>query len=142
MAFRRFIALNVIAAAAFATNETAWSNGDTFFNSTEIPGNPQYVVFGNVKDTQGHYLQHATVTVSVVKHMLQASAKTDVLGRFRTPDVGREIEELGYQVDPSLVIIFVEYPGYHIAHREYRGKYGQKKGAVEIDFVMTKNGTN
>jgi hypothetical protein len=134
------IASYVISAAVFASARPAWANGDTFFNSTEIPGNPQYVVFGTVKDSQGHYLLHATVTVSVVKHMLQASAQTDVLGRFRTPDVGREIEELGYPIDPALFIVFVDYPGYHIAHREFRGKYRQNKGAVEINFIMEKNG--
>ncbi len=132
--------MSIAAAAACAAAVPAWSDGDTFFNSVEIPGNPQYVVFGNVKDVEGHYLNHATVTVSVVKHMLEVTAKTDALGRFRTPDVGREIEELGYPVDPSLIIVSVDYPGYHIAHREYRGKFRQSKGAVEIDFVMAKNG--
>lgn len=138
MALRRF-SRYLIVAVALAATVPARPNGDTFFNSSEIPGNPQYVVFGSVKDVQGHYLSHATVTVSVVKHMLEVSARTDVLGRFRTPDVGREIEELGYQVDPSLIIVSVDYPGYHIAHREYRGRYQQSKGAVEIDFVMAKN---
>jgi hypothetical protein len=141
MALRRFIALNVIA-TVLAGSEPAWSNGDTFFNSTEIPGNPQFVVFGNVKDTQGHYLQHATVTVAVLKHMLTLTAQTDILGRYRTPDVGRAIEELGYPVDPALFIYFAEYPGYHVAHRDYRGRYRQNKGAVEIDFVMVRDGTN
>ena len=138
----RFFTMNLIAAAALAASVPAWPNGDTFFNSTEIPGNPQYVVFGSVKDVQGHYLSHATVTVSVVKHMLEVTARTDVIGRFRTPDVGREIEELGYPVDPSLIIVSVDYPGYHIAHRIYRGKYRQSKGAIEIDFIMANDRAN
>lgn len=140
MSVLRRMALRVFAAAAVAAALPVWSNGDTFFNTTEIPGNPQYVVFGSVKDVQGHYLKNATVTVSVVKHMLEVSARTNILGRFRTPDVGREIQELGYPVDPSLIIVSVEYPGYYLAHREYRGKYRQSKGAIEINFLMAKSG--
>lgn len=130
---------SVLAAAALVLAAPAWPNGDTFFNTREIPGNPQYVVFGNVKDVEGHYLKDVTVTVSVVKHMLEVSARTDVLGRYRTPDVGREIQELGYPVDPALIIVFLDCPGYHIAHRQYRGKPGQSRGAIEINFVMVRN---
>lgn len=137
MVLRRLTAATAV--VAVLATAPARPNGDTFFNSKEIPGNPQYVVFGCVKDAQGHYLKGGTVTASVVTHMLQVSTHTDVLGHFRTPDVGREIEELGYRVDPSLIIVSVEYPGYHIAHREYRGRHGQSKGAVEIDFVMARN---
>ena len=139
--FRRRVA-SVLAAAALVTAVPAWSNGDTFFNTKEIAGNPQYVVFGSVKDVEGHHLKNVTVTVSVVKHMLEVSARTDVLGRYRTPDVGREIEELGYPVDPSLIIVFLDCPGYYIARRQYRGKRGQSKGAIEINFVMARSSPN
>jgi hypothetical protein len=131
--------LNLAAAVACVVVSTARPNGDQFFRPKEIPGNPQYVVFGNVKDGHGHYLNHATVTVSVPEHQFEVTAQTDVLGRFRAPDVGREIQDLGYQVDPSQIMVTVDYPGYHIAHREYRGKYHQKKGAVEMNFLMEKN---
>jgi hypothetical protein len=118
----------------------ACSNGDTFFTSKEIPGNPNYVIFGSVKDMRGKRISHATVIVYVAQHMIEVSTQTDVLGRFRTPDVGREINDMGYEVDPSLITVAVEYPGYHIAHRDYRGKYRQNKGAVEMNFQMQKNG--
>lgn len=139
MSVVRRVALSIVGATALAAAMPALSNGDTFFNTREIPGNPQYVVFGSVKDVQGHYLKDVTVTVSVVKHMVELSAHTDVLGRYRTPDVGRSIQDLGYPVDPSLIIVSVDCPGYHIAHRQYRGKYRQSRGAVEIDFVLAKN---
>ncbi len=139
MTVLRRMALNAFAAAALATALPAWCNGDTFFNTKEIPGNPQYVVFGSVKDVEGHYLKDVTVTVSVVKHMLEVSARTDVIGRYRTPDVGREIEELGYPVDPALIIVSLDCPGYYIAHRQFRGKYQQSQGAIEINFVLAKN---
>ena len=142
MTVLRRMLLSVLAAAALATAVPARSNGDTFFNTKEIPGNPQYVVFGRVKDVEGHYLKNVSVTVSVVKHMLEVSAHTDVLGRFRTADIGREIQELGYPVDPALIIVSVDCPGYYIAHREYRGKYRQSKGAIEINFLMARNKAN
>jgi hypothetical protein len=135
----RWVALNGIAALACVLAGPASSNGDNFFISKEIPGHPSYVIFGNVKDLQGKYISHATVIVYVARHMIEVSADTDVLGRFRSPDVGRVINEMGYEVDPSLITVSVDYPDYHIAHREYRGKYRQKKGAVEMDFRMQKN---
>ncbi len=139
MTLWRHMGLNVIAAIACGAAQSAWPNGDTFFTATEIPGNPDYVVFGNVKNEQGNYLKGATVRVHVAEHMLDFSTQTDVLGRFRTPDVGRVINDLGYQVDPSLITVSAEYPGYHIAHREYRGKYRQNRGAIEMDFRMARN---
>jgi hypothetical protein len=139
MTLWRIAALNGIAALACVLATPARPNGDRFFLSKEIPGHPDYVIFGNVKDEQGHYLSHATVIVYVAQHMIELSAETDALGRFRTPDVGRAINDIGYEVDPSLITVSVYYPGYHIAHREYRGKYRQKKGAVEINFRMEKN---
>jgi hypothetical protein len=142
MPFPRLRVLTVTLAATCVIAGTARSNGDRFFVATEIPGNPDYVVFGNVKNEQGGYLKEATVRVYVAQHMLEFTVYTDVIGRYRTPDVGRVIKELGYQVDPSLITISAEYPGYHIAHRQYRGRYGQNKGAVEMDFLMAKNGVN
>jgi hypothetical protein len=140
MTLWRLIVLNIIAAVACAAARPARCNGDTFFTATEIPGKPNYVVFGNVKDQQGNYLKGAVVRVYVAEHMLEFTTQTDVLGRFRTADVGRVINDMGYPVDPSLITVSAEYPGYHIAHREYRGKYQQNKGAVEMDFRMARNG--
>jgi hypothetical protein len=116
----------------------AWANGDGFFSSTEIPGNPEYVIFGNVRDERGKYLEGAVVRVYVAQHMLEVNAKTDVIVRFRTPDVGVAIQDLGYEVDLSLITISVQLPGYREARREYRGKYRQTKGAIEINFRMTR----
>jgi hypothetical protein len=132
----RLTTLNVLAAVACALPTPAWSNGDGFFQATEIPGKPEYVIFGCVKDDQGNYLSNATVRVYVAEHMLDFTAQTDILGRFRTPDIGRAIEDLGYEVDLSLLTVSVEYPGYRVVRREYRGRYQQKKGAIEMNFRM------
>ena len=131
--------MTMLAGIVCALPGLAWSNGDTFFNSKELVGHPEFVIFGNVKDDRGRYLENAVVRVYVVEHMLEFTAKTDILGRYRTPDVGRAIKELGYEVDPTLVSVAVEYPGYHIDRREYRGRRRQSNGAIEINFRMARN---
>lgn len=139
MTLWRLTTLNVIAAVCCAFAAPALPNGDGFFESKEIPGKPEFVIFGNVKDERGRYLGNATVKVEVAEHMLEFSAETDVIGRFRTPDIGRAIRDLGYDVDLSLIAVTVEYPGYRVVRREYRGKRGQTKGAIEINFRMKKS---
>jgi hypothetical protein len=134
----RFTALSVIAVIACALPSQVWSNGDGFFQSKEFPGKPQFVIFGNVKDDQGKYLDNASITIRVEEHQLFFTVQTDILGRYRTPDVGRAIEDLGYQVDPSLITIAVECPGYREVRREYRGKFRQNHGPIEINFLMAK----
>jgi hypothetical protein len=132
----------MVVTASYLVVAPAWSNGDHFFLNKEIPGHPQYVIFGNVKDEQNRYVEHATVRIHVAQHMIDAEAFTDVIGRYRTPDVGRVITDMGYGIDPSLISVSVDYPGYHIAHREYRGRYRQNKGAVEMNFRLQKNGAH
>jgi len=138
MTIWRLTTLTAFAALACVLAGPAWSNGDGFFQSKEIPGNPQYVIFGSVKDDRGNYLHDAIVRVYVAEHMLEFTAPTDVIGRFRTPDIGRAIKDLGYEVDLSLIKVTVEYPDYREVRREYRGKYRQRKGAIEMNFRMKK----
>jgi hypothetical protein len=133
---RRIAALCGGAAIGCVFALPAFANGDTFFQSKEVPGAAEFVLFGSVKDMQGKYLDKATVTVTVPVHQVEFSVETDILGRFRTPDIGRAVRELGYEVDPSLILISVEYRNYRLVRREYRGKFGQKKGAVEVNFRM------
>jgi hypothetical protein len=116
----------------------AWSNGDLFFNLYEIPGKPEYVVFGNVKDDRGNHLENASVTVVVDDPRLSYTSDTDILGHFRSLDIGRAIRGLGYPVDPTLIKVTVKRPGFVEVQHFYRGKYGQSKGAVEWNFVMTR----
>lgn len=131
----------VLAAVVWlAAAPLAWSSGAMFLNSTEIVGNPEFVIFGSVKDERGRYLEHAIVRVRVADHMLDFAAETNVIGRFRTPDIGRSIKDLGYDVDLSLVSVTVECPHYDVVRREYRGKFRQNKGAIEMNFRMKKIG--
>jgi hypothetical protein len=128
----------IIMLVALAFARPAWSNGDMFFEAAEIPGKPEYVIFGNVKDDRGKYIVSAIVTVTVAEPRLSYTSETDIIGRFRTLDIGRAVRGLGYDVDPSQIEITIEYPGHRILRRAYRGKRGQNKGAVEINFVITK----
>lgn len=136
---RRHRLLVVIGFGACALGSPAWPNGDLFFEAIEIPGHPEYVVFGNVKDDRSRYVKNAAVTVSVSKPRLSYTSDTDILGRFRSLDIGRAIRTLGYEVDSSVIEVSVSYPGYHEVRRMYRGKYRQNKGAVEWNLVLGKN---
>ena len=128
----------VLCATAFAPGPT-WANGDVFFEAEEIPGAPEYVVFGSVKDDKGNYLDNVVVTIDVAVPHLTYDAYTNVVGRFRTPDVGRAIIDVGYDVDPEKIEVTVYSPGYHMVQRFNRGKAGQNKGAIEMNFVMAKD---
>lgn len=115
----------------------AWSNGDLFFEAQEIPGKPEYVIFGNVKNETGVYIEDAVVTVIVKEPRLTYTAETGILGRFRTLDIGRAIRGLGYDVDPAQIQVTVDHPGYEVTKRFYRGRRDQNSGAIEFNFVMT-----
>ncbi len=114
----------------------ARADGDDFFLPEEIPGKPEYVVFGSVKDDRGNYISTAVVTAKVADPVLIYEAPTTILGRFRTVDIGRAVIDLGYEVDPAQVTVTVSAPGYVLMRRFNRDSLRRKRGAVEIDFVM------
>jgi hypothetical protein len=123
----------------FAFAGASWSNGKNFFGDWEVVGDPEYVIFGNVKDSGGQYLEDASVTIRVTEPVLILRTATDVVGHYRTLDVGRAIVGLDYEVDPSRIEVNAEYPGYHVVSRTYRGRHDQRRGMVEIDFIMAKD---
>lgn len=129
----------LLAGACLALLAPEWgarANGDAFFAPEEIAGKPVYVVFGSVKDDHGNYLSGALVTIEVAEPVLIFDTTTNILGRFRTPDVGRAVIELGYEIDPARIEITVSAPGYAPLRRLKRGSPRQKEGATEVDFVM------
>jgi hypothetical protein len=135
----RRVFLAALAAGSCAAG-AAWANGDVFFEAEEIPGQTEYVAFGNVKDTDGKYLDNVIVTIDVAEPHLTYDAATGVTGRYRTLDVGRAVKDLGFDVDPKLVEVTVFKPGYKMAKRIRLSKATQAKGAIEINFVMEKTG--
>jgi hypothetical protein len=120
--------------------QRSWGDGEPFFAAMEIPGKPEYVVFGSVKDDQGTFLRGANVTIKVSDPAMMSVATTDTMGRFRTLDVGRAIKDMGYDVDASHIDVSVAHPGYHMARKFNRGRGGQNSGAIEVDFVMERDG--
>lgn len=114
----------------------ARADGDDFFLPEEIPGKPEYVVFGSVKDDRGRYVSTAVVTFEVADPVLIFETTTTILGRFRSVDIGRAVIDLGYEVDPSQIKVSVSAPGYVLLRRFNRDSLRRKQGAVEIDLVM------
>ena len=124
--------------AASAAGKSVLANGDVFFEAEEIPGQTEFVYFGSVKDEDGKYLDGATVSTTVTDPHLTYDAYTNVLGRYRTLDVGRVVVDLGFPVDSSKFELTVFMPGYTMVRRLNRGRAGQNKGAVEVNFIMAK----
>jgi hypothetical protein len=114
----------------------AYADGDDFFGAIEVPGDPIYVMFGSVKDDRGNYLSNVRVTVEVAEPALIYDTSTNMIGRFRTVDVGRAVTELGYDVDPAQIEISVTAPGYSLVSRFKRDSLRRTQGFVEVDFVM------
>lgn len=117
---------------------SARADGDDFFGAIEIPGNPIYVMFGSVKDEHGTYLPNVRVTVEVAEPVLIFDTTTNIIGRYRTVDVGRAIAELGYNVDPDQIEISVSAPGYALVSRFKRDSLRRTQGLVEVDFVVAR----
>lgn len=135
---RKLFGLGAMAAAA-AVSRGALANGDVFFEAEEIPGQTEFVYFGSVKDEDGNYLDNVTVTIDVSEPHLTYDAYSNVLGRYRTLDVGRAVVDLGFEMDPSKVTVTVFKPGYKVVRKMDRRPSRAKKGAFEMNFIMAKD---
>lgn len=134
------VVLSIIAGCfVIGASHVALANGDAFFDGQEVLGETEFVFFGGVKDEDGNYLGAATVTVDVLEPLLTYENATDILGRYRSADVGRVMIELGYPVDPSKIVVTVSKEGYTQTRRLKRSSPRTSKGAFEMDFVMAKN---
>lgn len=123
--------------AAGSLSRDVFANGDEFFGAEEIPGQTEFVYFGSVKDEKGKYLDNVEVTLIVSDPPLTYLAYTDVLGRYRTLDAGRALLDLGYEPDPQLMTLSVARIGYAQTRRMNRSPTRAKKGAFEVNFVMS-----
>jgi hypothetical protein len=134
---RKLVGIGAAVAAAAVTPK-AFANGDVFFEAEEIPGKTEFVYFGAVRDEEGNYLDGATVTIDVSEPHLTYDAYTNILGRYRTLDVGRAIVDLGFEVDPSKVTVTAYKQGFKMTRRMDRRPGRAKKGAYEMNFVMAR----
>lgn len=126
------------ACVAIAAPRVADANGDIFFEALEIEGDPQFVYYGSVKDQAGNYINGALVSVDVSDPQLTYESYTNMLGRFRSLDVGRVMQDLGYRVDPNLIDITVFAPGYKTVRKFSMRRSRDTLGAFEINFIMEK----
>ena len=115
----------------------AQANGDDFFRLEDL-GPVDFLYFGSVKDEKGRFLSGAEVTLRVDEPELIFVETTDVIGRFRTGDVGRALIHRGYDVDPSTFKISVNLPGYRAKRKIDRRPGRLIRGSFEVNFVMSK----
>ena len=124
--------------AALAVPGFAVANGDFFFEALEIEGDPQFVYFGGVKDRASNYVNGALVSVDVSNPQLTYESYTNMLGRFRSLDVGRVVLDLGYEIDPSMIDVAVFAPGHKTIRKLSMRRSGDTVGAFEVNFVVEK----
>jgi hypothetical protein len=135
----KFVASLALAAAvvALAGSGGAFANGDDFFQPAGN-GKVDLVYFGHIKDTDGHVLDRALVTISAKGAGLTLPFMNDTIGHYRSPDIGAAIKDLGEKVDPSKIEITCDVPGYKQVKPASVTVPSKIDGAVEIDFVMEK----
>jgi hypothetical protein len=126
------------ACAALAVPGVAKANGDVFFEALEIEGDPQFVYYGSVKDKAGNYISGALVAVDVSEPQLTYESYTNMLGRFRSLDVGRVVQNLGYKINPNAIDVRVFAPGYKTVRKLSMRRSRDTLGAFEINFVLEK----
>lgn len=134
---RRLVVSGIALYAGAGLVGNVQANGDDFFGLEDL-GPVEFLYFGSVKDEKGRYLSGAEVTLQVSEPELIFVETTDVIGRFRTGDVGQALIYRGYDVDPSTFKISVKYPGYRPARKIDRRPGRLIKGSFEVNFVMSK----
>ena len=133
---RKSLADAVALCVCAGVSRSAFADGDDFFGALEIPGDPEFVYFGSVKDSQGNVLEGVEVMLEVSEPLLAWVSFTNFMGRYRTVDAGRAVVDLGYEVDVSKLTVTVALDGYTMVRRINRAPARAKKGAYELNFVM------
>ena len=135
---RQAAAAGIALCATITAPNVVMANGDIFFEALEIEGDPQFVYYGSVKDQSGKYINGALVAVDVKTPQLTYESYTNMIGRFRSLDVGRVIQDLGYKVDPSQIDVTVFAPGYKTVRKFSMRRSRDTLGAFEMNFVLAK----
>ena len=119
-------------------------DGDDFFlDMRGMPRETELVYIGVVKDENGKYLQNAIVRAEIAIEMesgvrfLKYDSVTDVLGRYRTRNLGRTIIAFDLEIDPTKVTLAVIKEGYKVKRRYLRSRRNQTR-LIEVDFLMAK----
>jgi len=140
---RRSFFVYLLAASANLLPSRTFANGDAFFDDNGMPLEEDLVYFGSVKDEKGGYVQDAIVRANITftlesgPRQLSYDVKTNVIGRYRTINLGRTFIGFGVEADPNLITLSVRKEGYSEVRKLNRSKYGQTQ-SIEVDFVMAK----
>src|ERR1700744_1249166 len=86
--------------AALTISSFALANGEEFFQPAG-DGKVDLVYFGQIKDTEGHVLDGAIITVAEKHAGMTFPFQNDAVGHYRSPDIGAAIKDLGEEVDPN-----------------------------------------
>jgi len=115
----------------------ARANGGKFF-SPAGRGRVDLVYFGQVRDVQGQPLDDVEVVVTIRNLGMTIPVQSHVRGRYRTPDIGHVIKEIGGRIDPAQIAITCRKRGYRQARPLTANVPSRTRGAVEIGFVMAR----
>ena len=140
---KAFLRLGLAVAATGAAGR-ALSNGTPFFfpNARGDANNPTALVYtGNIKDTQGRYVDDVQVLVIATDLGITIPVKNDAPGHYRTPDVHGWIENLGGMVNPEKIRIDVNKRGYVLARPVAIPR--RTTGVYSVDIMLKPSaGTN
>lgn len=120
------------------TSGLALANGGEFFLPAPEHGHVDLVYFGNIKDTEGNYLDDVEMTIHVDGIGMTFPFDNDRIGHYRSPDVGAQIKDNGEAVDPSKITIVAEKKGYKQVKPLVKTVPLKPEGTYEINFVMAK----
>ena len=125
-----------------ATALGAWANGTPFFfpQGRSDGNNPNALVYvGNIKDTQGRYVDEVQVLVIAEDLGMTIPVKNDRPGHYRTPDVHGWIENLGGKVNPEKIRIDIRKRGYVLARPVAIPR--RTTGVHSVDILLKPTGT-
>ncbi len=128
-----------VLALGFLTAGVALANGGEFFTPAPEHGKVDLVYFGNIKDTDGNYLDNAEMTVHVDGIGMTFPFDNDRPGHYRSPDIGAQIKDNGEAVDPSKITITCAKKGYKVVRPAKDSVPLKPEGTYEIDFVLAKD---
>ena len=124
----------LMVAGLLSASRTVGANGEEFF---EPAGNGplRLAYFGLIKDSAGKPMDNLEVWIQTSIQVFSIS--NDSPGHYRSPDVGAYFKETGEVLDPGAIKISVSKPGYAQVWKDVPKK---ADGAIQIDFVLLKNG--
>ncbi len=110
----------------------AGANGYLFFHEHQLDaqGKGGTIYFGAVRDTAGKPIRNAQVEINVIEYNQAITLTTDVLGRYKSVGVSREIR-------PDQVRVSVIKPGYVKVREQNLSRVKRAGAPIEINFIMT-----